>query len=452
MKALATSVFGWFMVLALVRLAAAATADDVKPDGQWRFVVAMPDGGELNLKVTLKQADGKLGGTLVGDDSVETEITDAELKNGELTFKISRDLGGQQLNSTFTGKLTAGEFDGSVDYDLGGQTGTLAVKGQRAANAVLGTWKLAIVTPDGNKLEPVATFRQEGDGICGTLVGDDGNEVKLEETSFKDDELLFTLKTDFGGQGLVAKWLVAKFRGKLDGGSLAGTVDYDLSGQAGTLDFTGTRQKLDLNGTWLLVATSDAGTYEPKMHLKHDGEDLSGKYVWTEDVVAEIKDGKVVDEEVTFTVTHDVDGQEIVVKYKLKPDGDKLTGTADYDLGGQTGTAQITGTRGQAVNVAGTWNITIAGENGQSYETTAKLTQEGGVISGDYSGPAGDAKISDAKLEGQKLTFKVVRQREGRKLVLTYAGEIDGDTMTGDVEFDFDGQTRTTKFEAKRTN
>jgi hypothetical protein len=36
--------------------------------------------------------------------------------------------------------------------------------------------------------------------------------------------------------------------------------------------------------------------------------------------------------------------------------------------------------------------------------------------------------------------------------VLTYAGEIDGDTMTGDVEFDFDGQTRTTKFEAKRTN
>jgi hypothetical protein len=309
----------------------------------------------------------------------------------------------------------------------------------------VGDWQLEVATPDGVVLNLKVNIKQDGDNLKGTMVGDDGVETELTDISFQDEELKFALSRDFGGQQLTSK-----FTGKLTAEKYEGSVDYDIGGQAGTLEVTGGRAKVDLNGTWLLVATSEGGTFEPKLHLKHDGDTLDGKYEWTEDVVVEIKDGKIVDGEVTFTVTHDFNGEEIVVKYKVKPEGDKLAGSAEYDLSGQTGTAEIEGKRGTAASVAGSWSITIAGENGETYETKAKLTQDGDTISGDYEGPAGEAKISDAKLEGDKLSFTVARERDGQKLVLNYKGTLDGDTLKGDVEFDFNGDTRTTTFEAKR--
>jgi hypothetical protein len=112
--------------------------------------------------------------------------------------------------------------------------------------------------------------------------------------------------------------------------------------------------------------------------------------------------------------------------------------------------ADIEGSRSKGADVAGTWNIAIDGENGEKIESTVKLTQDGDTIGGEYSGPAGDAKVTDAKLDGNKLTFSVERERDGRKLVVNYSGEIEGDTLAGDVEIDIDGQTRSTKFEAKR--
>jgi hypothetical protein len=442
--------FAMSLILTLICLTMpTAMADDkVDATGDWEMVVNTPDGGSLNLQVSLKQDGDKVTGTLKGDDGEETEIQDGAIKDGELTFKIARDFGGQELKSSFKGKLDADGFEGSVDFELGSEVGTLPVVGTRAgANTIAGDWKLSINTPDGQTLQPVLSVKQDGDNYSGKLTGDDGRESEVKEVSFKDGELAFTLEGDFGGTPLVSK-----FKCKLEGKELSGTVDYELGGEQGTLDVTGERAapEIDLNGTWLLVATSEGGTFEPKAHLKHEGDAVTGKYEWSEETQAEIEDGKLVDGELTFTVKHDFNGQEIVVKYKVKPEGDKLAGTADYDLGGQLGVADIEGSRSKGADVAGTWNIAIDGENGEKIESTVKLTQDGDTIGGEYSGPAGDAKVTDAKLDGNKLTFSVERERDGRKLVVNYSGEIEGDTLAGDVEIDIDGQTRSTKFEAKR--
>lgn len=437
-----------WLVLALMIAPSAVMAAEVNPAGQWQIAVETPDGATLNLELSLKQVDDTLTGTLVGDDSVETKITDATFTDDELSFKISRDFSGQELKSTFKGKLAGDKLTGTVDFELGGESGTLPITGSRAsASSIAGKWKLAIETPDGNKLEPLLAITQDGDAVTGTFTGDDGNEVEIEDGSFQDGELGFTYTADFNGQSLVCKF---KLKPESDG--LKGAVEYDLEGQTGELSVTGTRPQsdLDLNGTWLLVATSDGGTFEPKLHLKHKGDDISGKYEWTESVVAEVMDGKIVDAELIFTVTHDFDGQELKVNYKVKPEGDKLAGTADYKLGDQAGTAQIEGRRSKVASIAGDWKIAITGENGDTIEATARLTQDGDQIGGDYTGPAGEAKITEAKFDGMTLTFQVVRERDGRRLVLGYKGEVAGDKITGDVEFEFDGQTRSTKFEAKR--
>lgn len=442
--------WGWGLALfsGLMIAGATAVADDkVDPVGQWKLNISTPDGQSLEVMITLKKDGDKLVGTMVGSDAVETELKDLSFEDGELAFKISRDFGGTPLESSFKGKLTADAYDGNVDYDVGGQTGTAKVDGKRFAEpiAIAGTWKFAI-SADGQTLEPIVKIAQDGEAVSGTFLGMDGTEVKLEEGTYKDNQLAFTVTLDFGGQELIAK-----FDGKLAEEGFKGKVDYDLGGQTGTFDVTGAREAgATLGGDWELVATSDGGTFEPKLVIVHDGDKLEGLYIWDEGTQVAIKEAKLNDKELTFKVEHDFSGDTIVVVYTVTTDGDSLKGKADYDLGGQTGTATIEGKRVKAADVAGTWNLTLTSDDGQSFDVTAKLEQGADGLKGSYTGPAGDAEISDASVKGDKVAFKVSRERDGQTIVIEYEGKVDGDTMKGEAEYDFGGQSGAFKFEGKR--
>ena len=295
------------------------------------------------------------------------------------------------------------------------------------------------------RLEPIVKIVQDGDAVTGTFLGMDGTEVKLEDGTYKDNELAFKVTLDFGGQELISK-----FAGTVSAEGYKGKVDYDIGGQTGTLDVTGQREPASLGGNWELIATADAGTFEPKLQLTHDGDKLEGLYIWDADVQCAISDAKIADGELTFKVEHDLGGQNVVVLYAVTVDGDSLKGKAEYDLGGQTGTAIIEGKRAKAVDVSGTWNLALTTEDGQSFDVTAKLEQSADGLKGSYSGAAGEADISDASVKGDAVKFKVVRERDGQSFTIVYDGKVDGDEIKGTADFDFGGQTGTFKFEGKR--
>jgi hypothetical protein len=308
----------------------------------------------------------------------------------------------------------------------------------------VGSWNLAVQLPDGGALNLVLKLEEKDGDLTGLLLGEDGSETEITDADYSDGELSFKISRDFGGQELKSS-----FKGKLTDDEFKGTVDFELGADSGTLDVVGERERIiALSGTWLLIATSDGGTFEPKLHLKHEGDSITGRYVWVDESEVEIEDCKLADGELCFKVRHDFGGRDLVVLFKVKPNGDALSGTADYDLDGETGTAKIEGSK--AANVAGTWNINLTGPNGEAVEAMLKLAQDGKEITGEYSGPAGDAKISDAELDGKLLSFSVTRERDGESLVVTYKGEVRGDSMSGDVEFEYGGQTMTGQFEAKR--
>jgi hypothetical protein len=431
-------------------IAGAARAEDkVDPVGQWKLNISTPDGQSMEVQVTLKKDGDKLTGLLVGSDEVETELKDVSFEDGELAFKLSRDFGGTPLESSFKGKLTADAFDGNVDYDVGGQTGTAKVDGKRFVEAVSikGAWKFLIKTDDGQQLEPIVKIDQDGESVTGTFQGVDGTDVKLEDGTFKDNELAFKVTLDFGGQELIAK-----FAGKLADNAFKGKVDYDIGGQTGTFDVTGERAagESPIHGNWEMIATSEGGTFEPKLLIVHEGDKIEGVYIWDEQTKVDIKEPKLSDKELTFKVEHDFSGSPIVVLYTITTDGDALKGKADYDLGGQTGTATVEGKRVKPADVTGTWNITLTTEDGQSYEVTAKLEQSKDGLKGTYSGPAGDADITDAEINGNEIEFTVVRERDGQKFEIEYEGNVDGDTMKGEAEADLGGQDAKFKFEGKR--
>ena len=103
-------------------------------------------------------------------------------------------------------------------------------------------------------------------------------------------------------------------------------------------------------------------------------------------------------------------------------------------------------------NAAGTWKWSQTGQGGQTFETTAKLKQDGEKLTGSATGRGGtDSTIEDGTIKNEEVTFKIVRERNGQKVTAKYKGKIQGDTIKGTVETERDGQTRSREWEAKRS-
>ncbi|HEV3445170.1 MAG TPA: hypothetical protein VG099_11035, partial [Gemmataceae bacterium] len=86
----------------------------------------------------------------------------------------------------------------------------------------------------------------------------------------------------------------------------------------------------------------------------------------------------------------------------------------------------------------------------QTFEPVLKLVQKGSSFSGTYQGEQGETAIKDALIFGDEFTFEVLRERNGNRYRLRYQGKVNGDSMKGSVEYDFDGIGGFLEFEGKR--
>jgi hypothetical protein len=99
----------------------------------------------------------------------------------------------------------------------------------------------------------------------------------------------------------------------------------------------------------------------------------------------------------------------------------------------------------------GTWKWSQTGQNGQTRESTLKLKMDGDKLTGKISGRNSDTDIEDAKIKGDEVSFKVVREFQGNKMTQNYHGKLSGDSIKGKVEFTTrDGEKRDRDWEAKR--
>ena len=79
-----------------------------------------------------------------------------------------------------------------------------------------------------------------------------------------------------------------------------------------------------VDGAWKADYTTPDGTARTStFHLKADGEKLTGKVV-SPMGEAEIKDGSIKGDDVTFSVTRSFNGQDFTLKYVGKVAGDEL--------------------------------------------------------------------------------------------------------------------------------
>jgi len=101
-----------------------------------------------------------------------------------------------------------------------------------------------------------------------------------------------------------------------------------------------------------------------------------------------------------------------------------------------------------AADVSGTWKASVETPNG-TMESTFTLKVDGDKLTGTITmGPMGEAPISEGKVDGDNVSFAVVRERDGNQFRINYKGKVAGDEMkiTGEVV----GMDRTFEMTAKR--
>jgi hypothetical protein len=85
---------------------------------------------------------------------------------------------------------------------------------------------------------------------------------------------------------------------------------------------------------------------------------------------------------------------------------------------------------GQDAKVAGSWDLSAPGRDGNMMTQTLTLQQDGTKLTGTMKGQRGEAPVTGT-VSGNNVTFSVTRTTPNGELKIDYTGTVSGDTMKG---------------------
>lgn len=261
--------------------------------------------------------------------------------------------------------------------------------------------------------QSILSFSRDQDG---NLTGDSINFFginPLKDISLEDGQLQYTL-TRMGRDGAIT----SKFKGTVADGKLSGTMSSDQ----GDTKITGERAPRVSRavGSWAVTIKAGEREYTGTLDLtSNDSGDLAG--TWTSQRgTAKVSDVKYSRGELSFKRIIETQDNKWEMTFSGNIRGNELTGVSKSDRG----EAEVTGKRKNAAAI-GTWNL-ISDFNGRSSEQRLR-------INGDMSGLYGSLPIEDVKLENNQLAFKATSSFGDREFTWTFKGNIDGDSMKGEI-------------------
>lgn len=215
----------------------------VDPSGTWRWEydldgTAVKDTLRLNVEAAEKGAkEPQLKGTYESTSGRKLDIENGKVDGAKITFQFKIMYQGMDVKLEFEGSIQGDSLNGNVHASTSEGSRDLPWTATRSVQPedVVGTWKMRI-DAGANVLEPEIVISKEGEKLkgkykSGTEIELDGIEVKIEK-----NELKFLIDTSFQGTKIKAD-----YRGRPYGNKVRGTIDYDLGGNAGTIDFVGSR-------------------------------------------------------------------------------------------------------------------------------------------------------------------------------------------------------------------
>ena len=223
------------LICAAVTFAAFTNFGAENAAGTWKWTLSEQT-GETILK--LKQEGEKLTGSYTNQFGA-AEIREGTLKDGTVSFNVKRDFNGQEFVIKYSGKLAGDKISGQAAFDVNGEAREMKWEAKRDATAAAasGNWNTALILGDGNRIEGTLKLKQEGDKLTGATVRNE-NETAIQDGKIAGSEVTFTVVREREGRKVTAK-----YKGKISGDNMKGTVESDWSGDWQTLDWEGTRAK-----------------------------------------------------------------------------------------------------------------------------------------------------------------------------------------------------------------
>jgi hypothetical protein len=126
-------------------------------------------------------------------------------------------------------------------------------------------------------------------------------------------------------------------------------------------------------------------------------------------------------------------------------------------LFGSTAALVLLATIAQAADPSGTWTWSTPGRNGgPDRVSTLTLKVEDTKLTGKLSvsgrdGQALETPIADGTVDGDNISFDLVREYNGNSSTNKYTGAVTADAITGKIEFNHNGETQSRKWEAKHS-
>ena len=90
--------------------------DAVKVDGTWTWTYKTREGQDATAKLKLKQDGEKVTGTYVARAGQEDPVENGKVKGDEITFDVTRDVGGQKMKFAYKGKVDGDTITGKITF------------------------------------------------------------------------------------------------------------------------------------------------------------------------------------------------------------------------------------------------------------------------------------------------------------------------------------------------
>jgi hypothetical protein len=123
------------LVLAAGNGVAVRAADKKDVTGDWKWEFKRQNGEPIEINLKLKQDGEKVTGTVkvVGTEIEPTEITDGKIKDGELSFQVTRERDGNKFVSKYKGKVEGDTIKGKMEFERNGETQSRDWEAKRAS-------------------------------------------------------------------------------------------------------------------------------------------------------------------------------------------------------------------------------------------------------------------------------------------------------------------------------
>jgi hypothetical protein len=85
------------------------------------------------------------------------------------------------------------------------------------------------------------------------------------------------------------------------------------------------------------------------------------------------------------------------------------------------------------IDVSGTWDLSVETPQG-TMALTSTFKQDGEKLTGTQTSQMGEMPL-EGTIKGADIAFAIVIDMQGQQMTITYAGKVDGETMSGTIEF-----------------